>query len=215
MDEEEELRLVALAVAGRMDAMERLVAWLTPVIQVRAARALLAGSGGAHRNLREEVEDMTQEVFTTLLEHQGRVLRAWRPGAGLSLRNFVGMVARRRVGAIMSVRKRNPWYEEPVDDGAVERALPTTIDAEARVGAAQVVTEALRCTGAELSERGQAMLGWMIRDGLTSDEIRARTAMTDAAIYQWRSRISRSLRAHVERLMSEDGSTPRAPKETP
>lgn len=210
MTEGEELVLVEAALAGRPEAMRRLVSWLMPVIQVRVARALLAGGGGAHRNLAEEVEDMSQEVFTTLFERDARVLRAWRPDGGLSLRNFVGMVARRKVGAILGVRKRNPWYEEPMEGEAVERALPAEADAERQLAASEIVSSALRQTEEGLSERGKQLLTWMIRDGLSHEEIRERTSLSDAAIYQWRSRLSKTLRGHVETLMNEEGQAPRS-----
>lgn len=209
MEEGEEEALLAKALGGSRAALDQLVRYLTPVIQIRVARALLVGGGGGHRNLREEVEDLTQEVYTTLFGNDARVLRAWRAGAGLNLRNFVGMVARRKVGAVLSVRKRNPWYEQPLEHDAVERALPSDGDAEHRLATRELLTLALQRTDQVLSERGRQLLEWIVKDGLENDEIRARSALTDAAIYQWRSRILRTLRQHLEELQDEKIGTRR------
>lgn len=203
MEEAEEAALLAEALAGSRAALDRLVRYLTPVIQVRVARALLVGGGGGHRNLREEVEDLTQEVYTTLFGQDARVLRAWRPGAGLNLRNFIGMVARRKVGAVLATRKRNPWYEQPLSHDVVERALPADGEAEQRIANKELLALALRRTDLVLSERGRQLLEWIVCDGLENDEIRARSALTDAAIYQWRSRILKTLRQHLEELQQE------------
>jgi hypothetical protein len=207
MDIEGEGDLLRRGLVGDLAALQQLVAWLTPTVQVRCARALLASAGAARRDLREEVEDMAQEVFTCLFEHDARVLRSWDPSRGLSLRGFVGMVARRRVGAILAVRKRNPWYEEPMEAEAVDRALSEVGEVEVRLGAHQVLTEALRRTDAGLSERGRQLLEWMIRDGLPNEELRERTAMSDAALYQWRSRLTKAVREQVEALLNEGGGS--------
>ena len=74
------------------------MALLTPVIQARVARTLLARRShlGSDRNVRQEVEDMTQEIFLLLFHKGGQVLRSWEAGRGLSLKNFVGLVSERR-----------------------------------------------------------------------------------------------------------------------
>ncbi|HMV66191.1 MAG TPA: sigma-70 family RNA polymerase sigma factor [Myxococcota bacterium] len=203
MELHEEAALLARALAGDPGALDDLVRYLTPVIHVRVARALIVGGGGAHRNLREEVEDLTQEVYTALFREQAYVLRAWRPDGGLNLRNFVGMIARRKVGAVLSVRKSNPWYEQPLDAEAVDRALPTSDSAEERVAARELLHEALRRADLALSERGRELLVWIVRDDLSNAEIRSRTGLSEAAVYQWRSRILRTLREHLDHLRSE------------
>ena len=75
------------------------MALLTPVIQARVARTLLAHrsrlAGG--RDVRQEVEDLSQDVFLALFDRDGHVLRSWEPERGLSLENFVGLVAERQV----------------------------------------------------------------------------------------------------------------------
>ena len=114
MSSDDKAVLVAHALSGDPAALTRLVALLTPVIQARVARTLLARRFrlAAGRDVRQEVEDLSQEVFLALFARGGRVLRAWEPERGLSLENFVGLVAERQVLSFLRSSRRNPWPEE-------------------------------------------------------------------------------------------------------
>ena len=97
MTPEETASLIRRALDGDQTALTELVAMLTPVIHAGVARTLLARrsllAGG--RDLRQEVEDLSQDVFLALFARDGRVLRSWQPELGLSLANFVELVAQR------------------------------------------------------------------------------------------------------------------------
>src|SRR4051812_48339802 len=99
MNPEDIASLARRALEGDPIALSSLVATLTPVVQARVARTLLARrsllAGG--RSVREEVEDLSQEIFLALFDRNARVLRSWEPERGLSLLNFVGLVAERQV----------------------------------------------------------------------------------------------------------------------
>jgi RNA polymerase sigma factor (sigma-70 family) len=202
---EDERLLLERGLTGSPAEVQALVRYLLPVIQVRVGRVLAASGGGGRRNLREEIEDLTQDVFTTLFERDGAVLRCWSPSRGLSLRNFVGMVARRKASAVLAVRKRNPWYEEPMEAEAVERALADVQGAESALAAKELAQEALRRTSEEQSERGKRLLELMIDQGQSNEEVQAETGMSDSAVYQWRSRLTRTLRKHFEAVFHEGG----------
>lgn len=203
----EEGTLLEAGLVGSEADVSRLVVYLMPVVQARVAQVLSTAAGGSRRrNLREEIEDLSQDVFTTLFDKDARILRAWSPNRGLSLRNFVGMVARRKANATLSVRKRNPWYEEPMDDAAVERALPEAAGAEEELAAKQVVREAIRRLEEEQTERGKRLLELIVKDGLSNAEVAEATGMSDSAVYQWRSRLTRALRKHVDELLAEGGT---------
>ena len=59
------------ALSGDRKALRELVDALTPVIQARVVRALLRRRGqAAGRDIRQEVEDMTQDVFSALFAHE-------------------------------------------------------------------------------------------------------------------------------------------------
>src|SRR5215208_3506308 len=107
--------LVRDALAGDQTALTRLVAVLTPIIQARVARTLLARRSqcAGDRNVRQEVEDFTQDIFLSLFARDAHVLRSWRAERGLSLENFVGLVSERQVVSFLRSGKRNPWKDEP------------------------------------------------------------------------------------------------------
>jgi DNA-directed RNA polymerase specialized sigma24 family protein len=96
---EETADLIRRALTGDPTALTELVAVLTPVIQARVARTLLARRHrlACGRDVRQEVEDLSQDVFLTLFSRDSRVLRDWQPERGLSLESFVGLVAERQV----------------------------------------------------------------------------------------------------------------------
>ena len=116
MSSEDSAELVRRALARDPSAQRELVARLTPVIQARVARTLLARrsrlAGG--RDWREEVKDLSQDVFLALFDRDGQVLRDWQPERGLSLENFVGLVAKRQVLSFLRSGRRNPRKEEPL-----------------------------------------------------------------------------------------------------
>ena len=113
----EDARLLARALGGDAVAVRELLDRLLPVVQTRVGLALMRRQGQARgRNVRAEVEDLSQEVFLALFERDGRVLRGWQPERGLSLKGFVGLVAEREAGCILRTGKRSPFTEEPTAD---------------------------------------------------------------------------------------------------
>ena len=77
--------LLERVLAGDAASSRALVAALLPVVQARVARVLVRRRGGSGRDVRQEVEDLSQEVFAILFADGARVLRAWDPSRGLSL----------------------------------------------------------------------------------------------------------------------------------
>src|SRR5215210_6268847 len=126
MDDEATQDEVRSALAGDEPALTRLVRTLTPVIQSRVARGLLLRRTGtaAGRNIRQEVEDLAQEIFLVLFADGGKVLRSWQPERGLSLVNFVGLVAERQTASILRNGKRSPWKEDPTLPEDFTQAAP-------------------------------------------------------------------------------------------
>src|SRR6185295_1197582 len=190
MDAEDTCALVRDALAGDQDALTRLVAVLTPVIQARVARPLLARQPylGPGRNVRQEVEDQTQDVFLSLFEKDGRVLRSWEAERGLSLENFVGLVAERHVVSSLRSGKRNPWKEEPVLledlDGASPDRDPEKVTAIREL--LRLVLERLR---EELSPLGRHLFELLFVHELSVPETMAASGLSADAVYAWRSRL--------------------------
>jgi DNA-directed RNA polymerase specialized sigma24 family protein len=111
--------LARQALAGDQTALSRLVAALTPVVKARVTRTLLARRAvlAGERDLRQTVEDLSQEVFLALFSRDAQILRSWRAERGLSLANFVGLVTERQVISFVRSGRRNPWKEATAFDG--------------------------------------------------------------------------------------------------
>ena len=216
-----EKKLIQRALAGETRAVRDMVALLTPVIQVRAARALTSRAQLSGRSIRQEVEDMTQEVFAALFDQDGRALRAWDPDRGLSFKNFVGLLAQRQVASIMRSGKRSPWREDPADNDIVASLPQAEPGPELRALSRQLLVSLLERLRERLSPRGLELFERLIVQQEPIAELSRRTGMSAEALYAWRSRLlrqARQLAAEIETEMqvesgpvSEDVGSPRIP----
>ena len=200
---------VRRALAGDEPALTRLVRALTPVIQSRVARGLLLRRMGtaAGRNIRQEVEDLTQEIFLVLFADGGKVLRSWQPERGLSLINFVGLVAERQTASILRSGKRNPWKEDPTLPEDFDQAATESGPEEVTASREQLELLLHRLTE-ELSPLGRHLFDLLFLRELPIEEVIRQTGMTPDAVYAWRSRLRR-LAARLLHEMSESYSEPR------
>ena len=101
---------------------EALAKHLTPIVLARVRRALLRRSSLRGEQLREASRDVAQDVFAALFADQAQFLRGWCPERGLSLPNYVGLLAERRALNALALRKqfrhreRKPLPREAVED---------------------------------------------------------------------------------------------------
>jgi RNA polymerase sigma factor (sigma-70 family) len=198
--------LVEQALSGNQSALSRLVDRLTPIIQARVARCLLRTGRGAGPRLRQELKDLVQQVFLALFDQRGRILASWDAGRGLSLDNFVGLVAERQVFSILRSGKRDPWKEEPTL--AEEMDGPSAEPDPEQVAASREELEQLL---ARLRET-LSPLGWRLFDLLymqerSVEEVEKATGLSADAVYAWRSRLRKLSRSLLGDRMSE--SAPR------
>jgi DNA-directed RNA polymerase specialized sigma24 family protein len=195
---------VQRALAGDGGALAALVAALTPVVQARVARTLLLRRSGAAagRDVRQEVEDLSQEVFLVLFADGGKVLRSWQPERGLSLVNFVGLVAERRTASILRSGRRSPWQDDPTLPGELDRATSESGPEEVAASREQLGFLLRRLTD-ELSPLGRHLFDLLFIQELPLPEVVARTALSADAVYAWRSR----LRKLARRLLAETSET--------
>jgi RNA polymerase sigma factor (sigma-70 family) len=201
MNAEDTPGLVRRALAGDQTALTRLVAALTPVIQARVARTLLARRSllASGRDLRQEVEDQSQEVFLALFARDGHVLRAWQAERGLSLENFVGLVAERQVLSFLRSGRRNPWKEDP---SFAEDDLDTAAsdsDPEEITASREHLSLLLDRLREELSPLGHRLFQLLFVQELSQMEVQAASGLSADAVYAWRSR----LRRVVQKLLAE------------
>ncbi len=204
---------VRKALAGDEPALNRFVRTLTPVIQSRVARGLLLRRTGtaAGRNVRQEVEDLTQEIFLVLFAEEGRVLRGWQPERGLSLLNFVGLVAERQTASILRSGKRSPWKEDPTLAEDMDQASSAPEHGPEEIVASREQLKLLlhRLT-AELSPLGRQLFDLLFLRELPLEEVTRRTGMSPDAVYAWRSRLRRLARRLLDEP-SENHPEPRKP----
>jgi RNA polymerase sigma factor (sigma-70 family) len=216
MDTEETSGLVREALAGDPAALTRLVAVLTPVIQARVARTLLARrahlAGG--RDVRQEVEDLTQDIFLALFAKDARVLRSWQAERGMSLKNFVGLVSERQVVSFLRSGKRNPWQKEPsaLEDLERETFEPGPEETTASREQARLLLERLRET---LSPLGSHIFQLLFVRELTLPETMAATDLSADAIYAWRSRLRRQARKLLDELSGNTNPKRKTRKDEP
>jgi RNA polymerase sigma-70 factor (ECF subfamily) len=204
--------LIHRAAAREREAVQLLVQQLTPVIQARAARALLrrqAAAGG--RDSRQELTDFTQHVFMVLFADGGRVLLQWRPDGGASFVNFIGMVAEREIASILRSRRRSPWGEEATAAEDLAAISGTVADGEGRAISKDILRQVVARLDGRLSERGIELFQWIVVDDCSVEEVCVLAGMKPDAVYAWRSRLARVLREIAAEIVSDVGDSTRTP----
>jgi DNA-directed RNA polymerase specialized sigma24 family protein len=199
------------ALSGDAASARALVVAVLPVVQVRIARVLSRRRTRSARDVRQEVEDLAQEVFAALFEEDGRVLRAWDPARGLSLASFCGLVAERESASILRSGRRSPWTEDATPAEDIERSAGVTADAELGVASREhlrVLAERLRV---ELSPRGLEMFQRLVVDEESVESVCASTGMTADAVYAWRSRIGKLARRLSREISASEPNLPAEP----
>ncbi len=195
---------VARCLAGDELAIRQLVDDLTPVIQTRAARVLLRQAGAAAgRNVRQDVADMTQEVFLALFDRGGRKLRAWDPARGMSFRNFVGYLPEREVMSRLRRGRTSPWTEDPTLSSELEQQLPRDPSPEPRAVSRDLLEKLADLLREQLSPRGLHLFQRLFVEQRTVPETCAELNMSANAVYAWRSRFGRLVRELLATLESE------------
>lgn len=191
--------VIRLAVVQRdREAVRLVVRSLTPIIRFRATRSLVRarGKGGSAATLRDEVDDVTQDVFVRLLADGGRRLLAWSPERG-SASAFFGVLAQRLVINALQARRNRPWRESEARDGD----LDVFAGAEHAPDTLAASREELRALGerlmAGLSERDQTLFGLIYITQADDAAIRGQMGLSRDALYQCRRRLKQRVRALV------------------
>jgi hypothetical protein len=207
-------QLIEAALARDPAAVRALVDLLSPVIARRVAAGLWRRGPG--RDVRTEVEDVSQEVFASLFAGGGKALRAWDPARGMSLPNFVGLLAQHQVASILRTGRTQPFRDEPTEAATLERLPDLGPVPEAVVGSRERMTRLLERLRAQLSPRGLELFQRLILDEEPIEALVTSTGLTRDALYQWRSRLAKLVRQLAAEengeSLSETGSQPRTSK---
>jgi hypothetical protein len=192
-DRASDLRLVAAVVAKDPVASRELVQRFSPIIRRRVSCTLaIMESSLSHAVGRSDVLDLTQEMFVILLDRDARVLRAWDPERGLSLANFIGLVAERESRSVLRSGRRSGWAEAPTrHEDLVEGGR--TSDLEAEVSSRQQLEQVMTRVRARLSSTGLAMFEALFLHQRPIDEVASEFSTTAQALYVFRNRVRREL----------------------
>jgi RNA polymerase sigma factor (sigma-70 family) len=177
--------LVAAALGGDTASLRALLVRLTPIIKLRVRRSLSGVSGGGT----SEIDDCTQDVLLRLFAQHAHALRSWCPDAGLSLDNYVRMIARREVATLLRSRRRTP-FEQTLQDPAVmdaERATGEIL--ELTLEARQDCERLRQQLSAQASPRAVAIFIELFVRQLPPQEVAEQLELSVASVYQWRRRL--------------------------
>jgi RNA polymerase sigma factor (sigma-70 family) len=198
--------LIQAATQGDRRAVRALVDLLGPVVQVKVARALLRGCGSEPSRARQEVEDLIQSVFLSLFDDHARALLSWTPEGGMSLSNYIGMLAEREVISILRNRRRNPWTEHPTVDDELDSRSGSGPPHDGPIGSRQVLSMLLERAHEQLNERNLELFHLIVIEERSVEEICTLMSMTPDAVYSARSRLARLARGIAEELTGEASS---------
>jgi RNA polymerase sigma-70 factor (ECF subfamily) len=188
------------ALAGDPAAVRAVVSALTPVIHARCGKVLLRRGGAKGRDPRQELEDLGQEVLALLFRDDGRILRTWRPDGGLSLVNYVGLVAEREAGHILKSGRRTPWALDPTEETEIERAAGTTDSPEAATSSREIFDQVVARLAEEIHPKAMELFRLLIVEDLAADEVARVSGLSVQAVYTWRSRLLKRTRALLEEI---------------
>ncbi|MCA9588545.1 MAG: hypothetical protein KC657_24680 [Myxococcales bacterium] len=190
----DEKQLVERALQGDDAATRELVRYVLPAIHVRVARALLRRRGRGARDVRQEVEDLAQEVYVSLFADDARTLRAWDPARGMTLVGFCGLVAEREAVTILRSGRRSPWTESPEEDDVLEGEAEPEPDIEPRVASRELLGALMERLRETLSPRGLELFHRLVVDEEAIESVCATTGMSADAVYAWKSRLLKTVR---------------------
>jgi RNA polymerase sigma-70 factor (ECF subfamily) len=150
---------------------------------------------------------MTQEVFVSLLENDGRALRAWREDRKLSFENFIGLLADRQVVTILRTGKRSPWTEEPTESEALEGYLGEQSGEVSAIASRELLAGVLDRLREELSVKMLRLFQAIWIDEIPIPKVCEELGMQAEAVYTARSRIAKRARAIAAELSGSGSPT--------
>jgi DNA-directed RNA polymerase specialized sigma24 family protein len=215
----DERQVVDRALSGDAAATRKLVVLVLPVVQARIARMLTRRRTRGGRDVRQEVEDLAQEVFASLFESDGRILRAWDPARGLGLASFCGLIAEREVSSILRSGRRSPWSADPTEADVLEKDLEPEPNFEARLATREQLELLVDRVREELSPLGLQMFERLVVQEEAVESVCAATGMKPDAVYAWKSRLGKLVRKIAREIAISDPnisvSEPAASKRNP
>ena len=151
---------------------------------------------------------MTQAVFLSLFEANGKALRAWDPERGSSLEGFVSLLALRQAVTILRNGRTTPWPDDPTEPETLDATVGAEALPEEVVASREYLGLVLDAVREQLSPRGLEIFEVLVVDQEPAEQAASRLGLTIDATYQWRSRLTKIVRQAATAL--SDG--PAAPR---
>lgn len=192
---DEPSELVRRAMRGDARAVRALVERLTPILQARAARALLRCSRGLlPRDVRQEVEDLVQTVFSVLFANGGKLFLDWDPERGKSFDGYVSMVADSRLTSVLRTHRGRVWPDDPTEVEDLETSAEFQIGPEPAIVSRDALRLVLRRFREVASDRAYELFVLLYVEERTAEEVSAITGMSVENVHTHKSRLGKLAR---------------------
>lgn len=199
--------LVERALAKDQAALARLLDVIIPALYLRIAYVLRRRAAAARgRNVRQELDDIAQDVLLRLFADQGKILRGWDPERGLSLERFVGLVAERHIASQLRSQRRSPWTEDPTMAELLSEHEDAAPNVESRLASRELCELILDRLRARLSPLALHLFYALIVEGRDLEEVAAETKLPKRAMYNWKYRLLRAVQEIADELEQEKGA---------
>ena len=187
--------LLRRARAGDAKAVHDVVQKIEPWCRVRIAKVLL----GAPYASRADVDDILQDTLLVFLKAEGGPADRWERAKG-SFENFAaGKAEHLALDLRRKRRKEGSWFDAE-DRESAEPEVDSSRTPERQLASRQLLAESLRVCRAEQSSQGKEMLQMLIVDRLGVREVAEMMCMEPAAVYAWRSRLTRRLKEIAQQM---------------
>jgi RNA polymerase sigma-70 factor (ECF subfamily) len=204
------------ALSAERSAVRELIVYMLPVVRARVLRALTRRGRAHARDPKQELDDVTQEVLAALFADDARVLRSWDAARGLSLLNFVGLVAERQAAALFRTDKRSPWTEDPTLSSDLEQLSGESVAPDRPLASREQLSALLDRLRECLSPLGLHLFYELIVEERPVTAVGSAMNMSTDAVYAWRSRLARlAQKIAREQENSEELSTSDVPLQRP
>ncbi len=195
--------MIERALSGQRTALRELVDVLTPPIQARVARVLIRTGGARRGHVRADVEDIVQQVLGSLFADAGRILRNWDQARGLSLAQYVALIAEREAISILRSKRRSPYTEAATDSEVLEARASTMTPPDSDVLTRQMTGTLLSRLRTTLSPLGVRVFELLFCDEQSPEDVCEQLGMSADALYAWRTRIRKAAREVATELSNE------------
>lgn len=184
------VQIIVEALAGKPASSRRLWAEITPAVHLAVADGLRRHlPASAWARVRHDVCDLAQEVFLLLFDKNGKRLRDWDPGFGISLAGYVKVIARNHtVSFLRTKRNQNTWAHQPIEPDELGE-LPGLDEGPAlRVEEKQLLRVVLAQMERELTAEALRIFRMLFVEALEVSEICLLLDLTPNAVHVRQSR---------------------------